>query len=125
MYDWLKTLKVGDWVLVNGSIGAALTKARVSELTKSGNFRVGTKLYRKEDGSERGGSFYYASYIHEYNEERWQQELDRRKKTAHVHNLSSIRWNDLPTVTLEAIVAIIEADKASQEAEKVLDKYQK
>lgn len=121
--DWLKNLKVGDLVLIEQSgPSQRIEKGTVSEITKSGNIRVGTTIYRKEDGRERGGGSYYWKYLIEYAEKRWQKELERRTRLKYLNFINEHNLRNLPTVTLQAIVAIIESDAAVQEAEKVLDK---
>ena len=126
--DWLKNLKVGDLVLIEQSgPSQGIGKGTVSEITKSGNIRVGTTIYRKEDGRDRGewsclrGSYYW-KYLIEYAEKRWQKELERRTRLKYLNFINEHNLRNLPTVTLQAIVTIIESDAAVQEAEKVLDK---
>ena len=120
--DWLKNLKVGDLVLTAVSSNPSIGRAKVSEITPSGLIRVNDELYNGTTGRKRGSAKWFWSYIEEYQEERWQQELGRRNRIEYLRIIQERNLRDLPTVTLQAIVTIIESDAAVQEAEKVLDK---
>ena len=120
--DWLKNLKVGDLVLTATSSNPSVGRAKVYEITPTGLIRVNGELYSGTTGRKRGSAKWLWSYIEEYQEERWQYELDRRARLKYLNFIKEYNLHNLPTVTLQAIVAIIESDAAVQEAEKVLDK---
>lgn len=106
MSDWIKNLKVGDYVFVFWRGGRALRK--VEKITPAGNIKVNGILFN-DNGTERGGYTWSRSYLAEATQEEitsFREELTIKKAIRLMHETKEI--------TLEKALKIIEilGDKA-------------
>lgn len=67
MYEWIESLKVGDFVFVGCRLGKSLKK--VEKITPKGYIKIGSTLFNK-DGSERGGDIWNKHFISEATPEK-------------------------------------------------------
>lgn len=108
--SWLQRLKVGDEVAVRytGSFYGRYEFLKVSGETVK-FFKVGVNRYRKHDGRQAGSP--YSSCLEQLTPELRAEETNKKRHMALRQKIQSVRWRDLPLTTLEAIDAILEAER--------------
>ena len=90
MNDWIKNLKVGDYVFMSWRMGTSLRK--VEKITPKGNIKVDGVLFNK-DGSERGGDVWNKCYLSEATPEAiksFREELAIKKAIKLMREIKSI-----------------------------------
>ena len=100
MSDWIKNLKVGDYVFVFWRGGRALKK--VEKITPAGNIKVNGILFN-DSGMERGGDTWSRSYLAEAT----QEEITSFRKELTIQRALRL-MHETKEVTLEKALKIIE-----------------
>lgn len=110
--EWLAGLKVGDPVVATSS--GAWAKhghlVKVARFTPTQIVTTGGSRYRRKDGHGVGGSDYSFSWIVKPTVER--ESAIKAEQT--LKQVEAIRWKDVPMVTLETVLGLVNEPKKAE-----------
>lgn len=103
--EWLKSLKIGDKVLIRSRIGYRTDI--VEKITPTGQIKIKSSDYKFKNGEQLGRSKWdYGTYIEEWTVEK-QTSIDNEKKRDYLaYKMKSMRFDELSLEQLETIAAI-------------------
>jgi hypothetical protein len=105
--EWLKSLKEGDDVLVEGSRMSNPAIRKIDRLTKT-QFIIGKSRYRRRDGRRIGDDEWTFVYIKQADD----MARARIGRLRAINFLNSFKFSDLSDKALKAIMKLVKDDQA-------------
>lgn len=104
-----ENLKVGDLVVVRGSLIVGDELRRVERLTKT-QIVVGNRRYRKKDGRLVGEGMWFYGFIKPATEKDIERINEAKQKDELLTFIRKVAWCNLPLESLETICDVVKKE---------------